>query len=329
MVAGMVATPHADTRMSKRRHLAPWARREDCLPPAAAGQRRTRPGSQGSPPPGASRISTASPVSRSDDWPLPAAATVPPPDAAPAAAFLGKPAIYHCISRVNERKFLLLEPEREHFTRLLRAYEAFCRVRVLTFCVMSNHFHILLEVPERPAEEPSDEQLLRHLHTLYAPARVAEFRARLRELRAQGNHAGAERLRQTFLRRMWDLSAFMQGLKQRFAQWYNRREHREGHLWSGRFKSVLVEDGHAARVMAAYIDLNPVRAGIVQRPENYRWSGYGQAVAGLQTAREGLRRLMVEKLRATRCDALATCKNARAAQPAAPPPHADARHSPP
>ena len=55
----------------------------------------------------------------------------------------------------------------------------------------------------------------------------------------------------------------MKALKQRFTQWYNGREGRDGFLWSERFKSVLVEDGHAARVMAAYIDLNPVRAGIV------------------------------------------------------------------
>ena len=49
-------------------------------------------------------------------------------------------------------------------------------------------------------------------------------------------------------------------------------------MWEGRFKSVLVEDGYAARVMAAYIDLNAVRAGMVQRPEDYRWCSYGEAM---------------------------------------------------
>jgi hypothetical protein len=101
---------------------------------------------------------------------------------------------------------------------------------------------------------------------------------------------------------MWDLSAFMQSVKQRFSSWYNNREGRDGFLWSERFKSVLVEDGHAARVMAAYIDLNPVRAGIVKQPEDYRWSGYAEAVAGRKKAREGLKWLIYEKQRTRMSD---------------------------
>jgi hypothetical protein len=93
---------------------------------------------------------------------------------------------------------------------------------------------------------------------------------------------------------MWDLSAFMHSLKRRFSQWYNLRHEREGYLWSERFKSVLVESGHAARVMAAYIDLNPVRAGIVEHAQDYRWNGSGEAWAGKARAREGLRWLMLE-----------------------------------
>jgi hypothetical protein len=55
-----------------------------------------------------------------------------------------------------------------------------------------------------------------------------------------------------------------------------------------RFKSVLVEDGEALRTMAAYIDLNPVRAGMVKDPKDYRWCGYGEAMGGGQAARLGL-----------------------------------------
>ena len=62
--------------------------------------------------------------------------------------------------------------------------------------------------------------------------------------------------------------------------WFNKRHEKEGNLWEDKFKSVLVEDGHAARVVAAYIDLNPVRAGIVGTAEDYRWSGWGEAAAG-------------------------------------------------
>ena len=210
-------------------------------------------------------------------------------------ALEGKPALYHCVSRVVDRTFRLGPPEKERFVSMMRTWERFCQVRILTFCVMSNHFHILVEVPERPAAGPTDGELLDHLAVIYRGRRLAEIRWELEHHRKQGNHEAAEALRQRFLRRMWDLSAFMKALKQDFSRWFNQRTERKGHLWEERFKSVLVEDGHAARVVAAYIDLNPVRAGMVGVPEDYRWGGFGEAVAGRQRAREGLRQVMLER----------------------------------
>ena len=67
---------------------------------------------------------------------------------------------YHCISRVVDRRFIFEEAEKEKFTKLMRECEAFCQVTVLTFCVMSNHYHILLEIPKRPEMLPTAEELL-------------------------------------------------------------------------------------------------------------------------------------------------------------------------
>jgi putative transposase len=61
-----------------------------------------------------------------------------------------KPAIYHCISRVVDRRFVFGDVEREHFRMLMRMQENFSGCRVLSYCIMSNHFHILLEVPPMP-----------------------------------------------------------------------------------------------------------------------------------------------------------------------------------
>ena len=102
-----------------------------------------------------------------------------------------------------------------------------------------------------------------------------------------------EEIRSRFTRRMHDLSEFMKSLLERFTKWFNRMHSRTGTLWEDRFRSVIVESGVAARTMAAYIDLNPVRAGIVQDPADYRWSSYGEAVGGGKKgngkkAREGL-----------------------------------------
>jgi putative transposase len=200
-------------------------------------------------------------------------------------------AYYHCLSRVVNRDFVLGDLEREKFVELLRQYESFCQVRVVTYCVMSNHFHVLLEVPQRPANaELSDEELFRRLKAIYSPMQLGAVKGQLQLFRAAGAHAAAEAYKRTFLERMWDVSAFMKLVKQRFSQWFNRVHRRKGTLWEERFKSVLVEGaGDALSAIAAYIDLNPVRAGMVADPKDYRWCGYAEAAAGRKAAQDGLR----------------------------------------
>jgi REP-associated tyrosine transposase len=60
-----------------------------------------------------------------------------------------------------------------------------------------------------------------------------------------------------------------------FARYYNRRYNRHGYFWGDRFKSVIVDKGETLINCLAYIDLNPLRAGIVSRPEDYRWNSLG------------------------------------------------------
>ena len=200
-------------------------------------------------------------------------------------------AYYHCLSRVVDRQFVLGDPEREKFVELLRQYEAFCQVRVITYCVMSNHFHVLLEIPQRPAEVTmSDEAIVTHLRSIYSPMQLAAVRTQLDLFRTAGAHEAADAYKASILARMWDVSAFMKLVKQRFTQWFNRIHQRKGTLWEERFKSVLVEGaGEALWAMAAYIDLNPVRAGMVDDPKDYRWCGYAEGVAGGKAAQQGLR----------------------------------------
>jgi hypothetical protein len=108
-----------------------------------------------------------------------------------------------------------------------------------------------------------------------------------------GNLDAVEAWRQKQINRMFSLSEFMRCLKQRFTWWYNQRSDRKGTIWESRFTSVIVEEEERAlRTMAAYIDLNPVRAGLVPDPADYRWSGYAEAMAGQRRARRGLVRIV-------------------------------------
>ncbi len=195
-----------------------------------------------------------------------------------------KPAIYHCISRVVDRRFVLGDCEREHFRMLMRMYENFSGCRILFYCIMSNHFHLLLEVPAMPEGGISDDELLRRLRAIKNEAFVAGVAAELAAAKAEPDAIYAEarltEIRERFTYRMHNLSEFMKTLLQRFTRWFNRIHERCGTLWEERYKSVIVESGTAARTIAAYIDLNPVRAGIVSEPADYRWSSYGEAVGG-------------------------------------------------
>jgi len=72
-----------------------------------------------------------------------------------------------------------------------------------------------------------------------------------------------------------NLSEFVREIKVGFARYYNRRYNRRGYFWGDRFKSVIVEKGKTLINCLAYIDLIPLRAGIVSRPEEYRWNSLG------------------------------------------------------
>ena len=196
---------------------------------------------------------------------------------------------YHVMSRITERRFYLGAREKEHFRGMMRRVAGFSGVEVLTYTVLDNHFHLLIQVPERV--DITDAELLRRMRLIYREGEVAPFE---KELMAADDDRGRKVLRERYLYRMYDLSEFMKTLKQRFAIWYNAEHGRRGHLWDDRFKSVLVEGGGgldrpgALWVMAQYIELNAVRAGIVKEAQAYRWCGFGEAVGGGPEARRGI-----------------------------------------
>ena len=206
-------------------------------------------------------------------------------------------AYYHCVSRVVNRDFVFGPAEKQAFVRFMRMYERFCGLRVVTYCVMSNHFHLLVGVPKKPEVMPSDAQLVALVRESLGDLEAARLEDDLALVERAGAAAASVALaqaavRERYLRRMWDISLFMKTLKQRFTQWFNKVHQRRGTLWEDRFRSVLVESaGEPLRAMAAYIDLNPVRAGLVEDPKDYRWSGYGAAMGGDGTALAGLAEL--------------------------------------
>lgn len=137
-------------------------------------------------------------------------------------------ALYHVISRGNERSAIFCDDrDRSLFLGTLGSVVRATGWLVHSYCLLGNHYHLLVETPEA------------------------------------------------------NLSKGMHSLNGRYSQTFNRRHDRAGHLLEGRFKAVLVEKEAHLLEMHRYIVLNPVRAGLVARPEDWIWSSY-RSTCGLR-----------------------------------------------
>ena len=197
-------------------------------------------------------------------------------------------AVYHCMTRTVNGERVLDDPAKEVLRKQLWQIAEFCGVQILTYAILSNHFHVLVRVPQR--QLPPDAELLRRYQTLYPrPTKYQCARLEVIQTQLATDAPAAREWRRRQIALMGDVSQFMKLVKQRFSVWFNRSHQRYGTLWSERFKSVLVEpQGKALETMATYIDLNCVRAGLATDPKDYRFCGYAEAVAGNVTAQAGL-----------------------------------------
>ena len=139
---------------------------------------------------------------------------------------------FHVVNRIYGRKYLLDTEGKELWVKLVRAYEDVCGVEVLTFCVMDNHFHLLVRVPHRP--EGFDvplEVVVARLGRALGEESVKLMHRNLEFWRTTKNEAAIEEWRRHQVVRMFSLSEFMKAIQLRFSRWYNRRAERKGTLW--------------------------------------------------------------------------------------------------
>ena len=165
-------------------------------------------------------------------------------------------AVYHVMSRTALDGFPLGDVEKDFMLDLIRRYSALYFVEILGFCLMGNHFHMLVRM--FPEHQYTDEDIQKRYENFYGEDRMLSvgWIPSLRE-------------------KLSNLSEFVKEIKQTFSRYYNKKHHRRGTLWGERFKSLIVEKGETLINCLAYIDLNPLRAGLVDRPEDYRWNSLG------------------------------------------------------
>tara|TARA_R100000027_G_scaffold254_1_gene303 strand:- start:40287 stop:41246 length:960 start_codon:yes stop_codon:yes gene_type:complete len=201
-------------------------------------------------------------------------------------------AYYHLASHLRAGLTPFTSEEKIEFENILEQVADFSGINVVTHAILDEDFHLLVEVP--PIDQDlSDEVILKRFTQLYPhptpwnPVRPDELAEYLKNGSAEGIS-----IREKLLRRMNNQSWFMKMLKQRFSLWVNRSREQFGAIWSDRYESLMVQgDPWPLQVVAAYIDLSPVRAGIVDDPADYPFCGYGKAVAGNERALDGLSRM--------------------------------------
>ena len=176
-------------------------------------------------------------------------------------------------------------------------------IEIVTYCIMSNHTHILLGVPDKETLPIlTEEEWLERLPAIYDANKMTEIRQQLQRAREQAStpelaEQQVAKILGKLEARRGDVSNFMKELNQRISIYINKRNNRKGTLWQEPFDSVLVEGNEGVLLaMAVYIDLNPVRAGMVDKPEDYRFCGYAEALSGNRLAKQGLGSVLSEAI---------------------------------
>jgi len=193
----------------------------------------------------------------------------------------------HVTSRTRGQVFLFGDEEKNEFVKKMRAWAGFSELTVLTHCIMTNHFHLLLYVPE--VKSMGHDRILKKLSHVWPEGKVAAWEDAFQ----QASEKNKFRMDQEMIGRMGNLPEFMRVLKRSFSCWFNAKHDTQGTLWDSRYRSVVIESGSPGLLaVAAYIDLNPVRAQITENPGAYRWNGITAANLGNPAAIQGLLALL-------------------------------------
>ena len=194
--------------------------------------------------------------------------------------FTDRDALHHVTSRVSGRQMLLAGAgvKGDMLDALERAAE-FSGVNVGAFALLDNHFHIVVQVPFHEGTVP-EEEVLRRYGVLMGTKARERLEARLASLRKSGGEAAVEAELDRLRARMHDLSQFVKTFKEEFGRLFRRRNPYPGTLWEGRFKSTLIGEAEYLRRCAAYVEMNPVRAGLCSRAFDYAWNTVGAARRG-------------------------------------------------
>ena len=140
-------------------------------------------------------------------------------------------------------------------------------IDVAAFAVMSNHYHLVLHVDVEAAKQSDAKDIVRRWHQLCKPKEVSQKFIDGESLESHEINQ-LNTLIDTWRSRLFDISWFMKILNENVARRANKEDDCSGHFWESRYKSQALLDEKAVLSAMAYVDLNPVRTGMADTPEN-------------------------------------------------------------
>ncbi len=180
---------------------------------------------------------------------------------------------YHCVSRCVRRAFLCgtdsitgqcYEHRRQWLENRIRLLSSLFAIDICGYAVMSNHYHLVVKIGS--SENWTDQEVLERWLTLYkGPLLVQRYRNG--EVLGQAEKETVSDIIEVWRKRLANLSWFMKTLNEPIARKANAEDHCTGHFWESRFKSQALLTEEALLSCMAYVDLNPVRAGMAKTPE--------------------------------------------------------------
>lgn len=185
---------------------------------------------------------------------------------------------YHICSRTVRKAFLCgidkdtgvsFEHRRTWIEKRLFKLSQVFAIDICAHAVMHNHLHIVLHVDSEQVKNWSTGEVLEHWHQLFKGTLLTQKYSNKHneEPLDKFQLAMVESTADIYKQRLMSISWFMRSLNEPIARQANREDQCTGHFWEGRFKSQALLDEAALLSCMAYVDLNPVRAGIASTPE--------------------------------------------------------------
>jgi REP element-mobilizing transposase RayT len=187
---------------------------------------------------------------------------------------------YHCISRCVRRAFLCgegYEHRKQWIEDRLETLSRCFAVSVCGFAVMDNHLHVLVRLDADEASSWSPEDVVRRWSMAYPPKTAKGDEIRISQAWIEQQAKDQKRV-ELLRERLASLGWFMKALKEPLARMANKEDECKGTFWESRYKSIAILDEEALLATCAYIDLNPVAAGIAAAPETSRHTSVRQRV---------------------------------------------------